>query len=320
LTIVSLALGGILSQELYAPAFEEFKTTYGKEYAHDEHQFRFQVFMNNLDKIIQHNSEGHSFTMEMNEFGDLTADEFKTMYASGVPSEILNDNLDVEIFSGEGIELASSVDWTTQGVVTAVKNQGQCGSCWAFSTTGSIESAVAIKYGQLQSLSEQQLVDCSTRNYGCNGGWPYKAMDYVKSNGGLCKEGAYPYTARDGSCKSSSCTAFSKTITGYQQVQAYSESALMAALNQGPVSILVEADQSSFQFYRSGVLSSGCGHSLDHAVLAVGYGTSNGVDYWKVKNSWGSSWGSSGYIYLARGKMLPYGVCGILSSDFLPTA
>merc|ERR1711953_1529031 len=162
------------------------------------------------------------------------------------------------------------------------KNQGQCGSCWAFSTTGGTEGQWAIATGNLQSLSEQQLVDCSKANSGCNGG----LMDSAFS---------YPYTARDGSCKSSFTTAIPQgDVTGYTDVR--SESGLLDAVaTVGPISVAIEADQSFFQYYSSGVLTGSCGTNLDHGVLAVGYGSESGTDYWKVKNSWGASWGMNGY-------------------------
>jgi len=220
------------------------------------------------------------------------------------------------------VNAATSVDWTAKGVVTPVKNQGSCGSCWAFSTTGSVESNSAIKTGSLISLSEQELVDCSGSygNDGCDGGLMDYAFEYVKANGGLCTETDYAYTGVDGTCKSSGCTHYNP-ITGYTDVTQDSETSLETAVTNGPVSVAIEADQYAFQFYSSGVLTGTCGTSLDHGVLAVGYGTTNGQDYWKVKNSWGTSWGEAGYVLICRNcdKNGNAGECGILEEPSYPT-
>lgn len=196
-----------------------------------------------------------------------------------------------------------------------MKNQGQCGSCWAFSATGSMECDYAIKTGQLVSLSEQQLVDCSGSygNYGCDGGWYYYAWEYAQNAGGLCTEDEYPYTAMDGICQSNSCGEKYTTPNTFSDVTAEDPSALELAAVNGCVSVAIEADQTAFQYYSSGVLSGVCGTNIDHAVLVVGYGTLNGQDYWKVKNSWGTTWGEEGYVLICRNcnDNGAYGECGI---------
>jgi len=218
--------------------------------------------------------------------------------------------------------LPTSVDWRTQNAVTPIKDQGQCGSCWAFSTTGALEGIVAIKTGTLTSFSEQQLVDCSSSygNEGCNGGLMDQAFQYIVDKKGLCSEASYPYKAVDGSCKT--CTVVSgSNISGYQDVAANSESSLQAAVAGQPVSVAIEADTMVFQFYSGGILSDpSCGTQLDHGVLAVGYGTdSAGKAYWIVKNSWGNSWGEQGYIRLARNVSAKQGECGIAMQASFPT-
>lgn len=218
---------------------------------------------------------------------------------------------------------AGSVDWTTKGAVTPVKNQEQCGSCWAFSTTGSLEGANFIKNGQLVSLSEQELVSCagSFGNQGCNGGLMDDAFKFVEKNG-LDKESTYGYTQKTGKCN----TAKEKladgikpgAVTSFKDVKPNNEKQLAAAVTKGPVSVAIEADQSGFQFYKSGVFSGKCGTNLDHGVLAVGYGTSGGKAYWKVKNSWGSTWGDKGYIMLAKDISSKSGQCGIAKQPSYP--
>merc|ERR1712232_719606 len=212
-----------------------------------------------------------------------------------------------------GRALPDSVDWTTKGAVTQVKNQGQCGSCWSFSTTGSLEGAWEIASGKQVVLSEQQFVDCDKVDEGCNGGLMDNAFKYAEQNA-LCTEESYSYKGRAGTCRATSCTVGIPKggVTGYKDVAKDDMNALMEAVAQQPVSIAIEADLPTFQLYKSGVLSGICGANLDHGVLAVGYGTDAGKDYWKVKNSWGATFGEEGYIRLLRGKS-GAGECGLLS-------
>jgi len=213
---------------------------------------------------------------------------------------------------------ADSVDWVTKGAVTPVKDQGQCGSCWSFSSTGAMEGCEFIKSGTLTSLSEQELVDCDhLGSKGCSGGSMAGAFFWWKSNKTEA-EADYKYTAKTGTCHSSDYTGLNNT-TGFKQITANSSSGLMASIETGPTSVAIEADKAVFQTYTSGILNStACGTQLDHGVLAVGYGTENGQAYYLVKNSWNSTWGDNGYIKIANNGD-GAGICGIQMAAVRPT-
>jgi C1A family cysteine protease len=313
-------------------SFKAWSSAFERNYASvEEESHRYLVWLDNLYTIASYNSGDLTFKLRMNQFGDMTHDEFRR-YVHGDNGacfdnrdEIVNANgQDIMLVDTPPVNAPASVDWTTKGVVTPVKNQGQCGSCWAFSATGAIECDYAIKYGTLNSLSEQQLVDCAGIAYGCqgcNGGQMTGAMRYAASDGGLCSEKEYPYTAKDGTCKASSCGTKYDKNAGYSAVTRDSETALESATALGCVSVGIEADQVAFQYYSSGVLTGNCGTNIDHGVLVVGYGTSGSQDYWKVKNSWGTSWGEQGYVLICRNcnKNGNAGECGILTEPNVPT-
>jgi C1A family cysteine protease len=313
-----IVLASAFTQQEYQDAFTSWMVKFEKTYAPEEFFYRFGVFKANMDFVDAHNKGNFTYTVELNKFADLTTGEYKNIYL-GYKPELARGNKRVAKTLSElpmpSTYPSGSLDWTQLGAVTGVKDQGQCGSCWAFSTTGSMEGVIQIEYGHLTSLSEQELVDCSTSygNLGCNGGLMDNAFKYAEANG-LCTEAAYPYTGVMGTCKKSSCTASANTkLTSYTDVT-HTENALGAATDIEPVSVAIEADQAGFQLYQSGVFSGVCGQNLDHGVLVVGYGTSGTQPYWKVKNSWGTSWGMQGYILIIRNE----DECGIANEPSYP--
>jgi len=306
-----------LTEQEYQDAFTSWMVKFEKTYAPEEFFYRFGVFKANMDFVDAHNKGNNTYEVELNKFADLTTGEFKNIYLGYKPELARNARVTKALHElpMPSTYPSGSLDWTQKGAVTGVKDQGQCGSCWAFSTTGSMEGVIQIHFGHLTSLSEQELVDCSTSygNLGCNGGLMDNAFKYAEANG-LCTEAAYPYTGVMGTCKKSSCTMSANSkITSYTDVT-HTENALGAATDIEPVSVAIEADQAGFQMYKSGVFSGVCGQNLDHGVLVVGYGDSGSTPYWKVKNSWGTSWGMQGYILMIRNQ----DECGIANEPSYP--
>jgi KDEL-tailed cysteine endopeptidase len=302
-------------------AFDEFRERFGKRYESlTEEARRFNIFRNNLIEIIRHNMDySQNFTMGVNQFTDLTAEEFQSKYVGS--SQITLGAYGCKSFSSSASSAPASIDWRTLGAVTSVKDQGQCGSCWTFSSTGAVEGAWAISKKQLVDLSEQQLVDCATGvsygSHGCSGGQMDGGFKYVIQNG-QCLNSAYPYTAKDGSCQKCSAVAH---LSSCSDVKPNDQISLKGAVAQQPVSIAIEADTRYFQSYSSGVLTStSCGQNLDHGVLIVGYGEENGQAYWLVKNSWGTTWGEKGYVKIARSSSTnDAGICGIAMMASFPS-
>ena len=299
--------------------FSNFQERFSKRYSSiQELETRFSIFRKNLISILSHNSDlSQNFTMGVNQFTDLTPEEFRSQYINSGAKPSLG-SFGCKSFSSGGSGLPSSIDWRTKGVVNPVRDQGQCGSCWAFATTANAESVWAISKGQLLDLSEEFLVDCASGvgyyNMGCNGGQPDSAFKYMINNG-QCTEASYPYkagvTKTAGTCQK--CTSAGVSFSSCSDVTPKDQVALAAAVSKQPVAVAIEADTRYFQSYSGGILdSTSCGTNLDHAVEIVGYGSQNGVDYWIVRNSWSSSWGEGGYVRIKKTSSTnDIGICGI---------
>jgi C1A family cysteine protease len=298
----------------YAREYTKSYDTLGDELYH------YQVYKLNRDRLGIMRDTNPLATYSLNWFGDIEYTVFDQMHKGYSDTADTSVSVCGAMNASDSPDLADSIDWRDLGAVTPVKNQGSCGSCWSFSATEAIEGAWQISTGGLVSLSEQQMVDCSIKygNMGCYGGIMDNAFEYVIDNGGLCTEEDVPYVGSGGTC--GTCVPVA-TISSCVDVTPNNESELKRALNTGPVSVAIEADKDAFQLYTGGIITSElCGTALDHGVLVVGYGTDNGVDYWTIKNSWGSDWGEDGYVRIARddSNVLNGGICGIASLPSYP--
>lgn len=281
-----------------------------------EYNMRLEIFKNNLNFINEHNSKESKFKLGLNQFSVLTHEEYKNKLNLKQIKLVNNDLCEnMPMVDDSNIE---SFDWVKEGKITSVKNQLDCGSCWAFSTIGAYENWYA-KNNKLTDFSEQELVDCDTVDQGCNGGLMADGLSYIIKNG-ICLLNDYPYMAKDEKCKSSQCSKYPK-LNGCYNVPANNNKLLKNAVDQNAVTIAIEADTVYFQHYSSGILdnSAKCGTNLDHRVLLVGYGIDNDTKYWLVKNSWSNSWGENGYIKILRSDSEnDTGVCGIAMSAVYP--
>uniref|UniRef100_A0ACD5XT21 Uncharacterized protein n=1 Tax=Avena sativa TaxID=4498 RepID=A0ACD5XT21_AVESA len=320
--------------------FQRWKAEHSKTYATlAEERHRLRVYAHNIRYIEATNDDaGAGLTYELGEtaYTDLTSDEFMAMYTAPPLSSSDDDTATIitthagpihassgqlQVYLNESAGAPASVDWRASGAVTPVKNQGQCGSCWAFSTVAVVEGIHQIKTGKLASLSEQELVDCDTLDSGCDGGVSYHALQWITSNGGIAAEDDYPYTAKDDACDTMKLAHHVASISGFQRVATRSEASLTNAVAMQPVAVSIEAGGANFQHYSNGVYNGPCGTKLNHGVTVVGYAQDEqtGESYWIVKNSWGEKWGDKGYLRMKKdivGK--PEGICGMAIRPSFP--
>ncbi|KAH1038379.1 hypothetical protein J1N35_040122 [Gossypium stocksii] len=301
---------------------QQWMVQFGRVYKDtNERQKRFQIFKQNVARIDSFNAANNKpYKLGVNQFADLTNQEF-TASRNGFKGHMCSNTATTFKYEN-ATALPATVNWRKKGAVTPVKDQGQCGCCWAFSAVAAVEGVTKLTTGNLISLSEQELVDCDTKgeDQGCEGGLMDDAFQFIEKNKGLTTESIYPYKGVDGTCNSNEEANHAAKINGFEDVPANSEDALQKAVANQPVSVAIDAGGFDFQFYSGGVFTGSCGTDLDHGVTAVGYGEDGGTKYWLVKNSWGSSWGEEGYVRMQREVEAKEGLCGIAMQASYPTA
>ncbi|KAJ8749391.1 hypothetical protein K2173_018882 [Erythroxylum novogranatense] len=296
--------------------YKQWMTQHGRKYkSRDEYLLRFGIYQSNIQIIDEINSQNLSFRLTDNKFADLTNEEFRSIYLGFQPQ-----GQKQKICQSNSTYLPATVDWRKKGAVTPIKDQGQCGSCWAFSAVAAVEGINQIKTGKLVALSEQELVDCdiSDGNQGCNGGLMEKAFQYIVKIGGLTTKDDYPYKGSDGKCDKDKLKNHAGIISSYETVPANNEKCLQATVVQQPVSVAIDAGSYEFQLYSEGIFSGFCDYKLNHGVVVVGYGDDAGDKYWTVKNSWGEDWGEAGYVRIQRNFKDKRGICGIAMEPSYP--
>lgn len=302
--------------------FEVWKLQYNREYAStDEENYRYTVFLNNYQYIQMYNSLNKKTKLALNQFADLLNEEFASTMASGVRKEdLIKAHSEKSPKMLETIGIPDYVNWVQAGYVTPIKNQEQCGGCWAFAAAASMESFYALTGGPLTNFSPQELIDCVGTCDGCDGcANLYNALQWT-SQYGIESWDSYPFQGQQGSCEYSEGQVISRN-SGYENVAANNMDQLLAAIAQQPVNVGIEANQNAFQFYSSGVIEGSCGAELDHAVTAVGYGSYDGTNVYLIKNQWGTTWGLDGYAFISADPSVNggAGVCGILTCPVYPT-